>query len=100
MYNKARAWRLAATRGARAPNIGDIVVASMTELPTGKAAAADQLCAICGGGEKAMRLSLRCMAAHEIFFLFIMGKSLDIRSFLRSQEVPARRKNLLAVAWS
>ncbi len=61
MYDKRSAWSLAALapqRGA-ATNLGDIVVAAMTELPTSKAGFADQLSAVKGGGVRAERLDLR-----------------------------------------
>ncbi len=61
MYDKRSAWSLAALapqRGAKT-NLGDIVVAAMTELPTSKGGFADQLSAVRGGGVVAMRLDLR-----------------------------------------
>lgn len=61
MYDKRSAWSLAAIapqRGAKT-NLGDIVAAVMTELPTGKAGGADQLSAVRGGGVQARRVDLR-----------------------------------------
>jgi len=52
MYDKRAAWALAALapqRGART-QLGDIVVAAMTELPTSKQARSDQLSAVRGRG--------------------------------------------------
>lgn len=58
MYDKRPAWCLAAAapRGGRLP---DVVSASMTELPTVKQGAADQLSATRGGGVVAERVGLR-----------------------------------------
>jgi fructose-1,6-bisphosphatase/inositol monophosphatase family enzyme len=61
MYDKRSAWSLAGLapqRGSRTM-VADIVVAAMTELPTSKAAAADQLSAVRGGGVRAERVDLR-----------------------------------------
>ncbi|SDR86337.1 inositol monophosphatase [Opitutus sp. GAS368] len=61
MYDKRSAWSLAALapqRGAKT-NLSDIIVAAMTELPTGKAGFADQLSAVRGQGVRADRLDLR-----------------------------------------
>ena len=61
MYDKRAAWALAALapqRGART-HLGDIVVAAMTELPTSKQAASDQLSAVRGRGVVAQRHDLR-----------------------------------------
>jgi hypothetical protein len=58
MYDKRPAWCLAAA----APHGGrlrDVVSASMTELPTSKQGAADQLSATRGGGVVAERVDLR-----------------------------------------
>jgi fructose-1,6-bisphosphatase/inositol monophosphatase family enzyme len=55
MYDKRSAWILAGfapQRGART-DLGDIVVAAMTELPTGKQWRADQLSAVRGRGLRA-----------------------------------------------
>jgi fructose-1,6-bisphosphatase/inositol monophosphatase family enzyme len=58
MYDKRSAWCLAA---AAPPDGGlaDIVAAAMTELPTAKQGAADQLSATLGGGLRAERVDLR-----------------------------------------
>ena len=61
MYNKRSAWSLAALapqRGAKT-NLADIVVAAMTELPTGKAGFTDQLSVVKGAGVRAERMDLR-----------------------------------------
>jgi len=61
MYGKRSAWSLAGLapqRGART-SLADIVVAAMTELPTAKGGAADQLSAVRGGGLVAERIDLR-----------------------------------------
>jgi fructose-1,6-bisphosphatase/inositol monophosphatase family enzyme len=57
MYDKRPAWCLAAAAppGGR---LADIVAASMTELPTAKQGAADQLSAVRGGGLRAERSEL------------------------------------------
>jgi len=61
MHDKRSAWSLAALapqRGAR-NTLADLVVAAMTELPTTKAAVADQLSAVRGHGVRAVRIDLR-----------------------------------------
>jgi fructose-1,6-bisphosphatase/inositol monophosphatase family enzyme len=61
MFDKRSAWSLAALapqRGAR-NTLADLVVAAMTELPTSKAAAADQLSGVRGRGVRAERIDLR-----------------------------------------
>lgn len=61
MYDKRSAWSLAALapqRGAKT-NLGDIIVAAMTELPTSKAGFADQLSVVRGRGVTAERIDLR-----------------------------------------
>ena len=61
MYDKRSAWSLAALapqRGAKT-NLGDIVVAVMTELPTSKQGLADQLSTVRGRGVTAERTDLR-----------------------------------------
>ncbi|MDB6115378.1 MAG: inositol monophosphatase [Lacunisphaera sp.] len=61
MYDKRSAWSLAALalqRGSRT-NLRDIVVAVMTELPTSKGGAADQLSVVRGGRVVAERIDLR-----------------------------------------
>ncbi len=57
MYDKRAAWCLAAAapHGGRLP---DVVAASMTELPTSKAGAADQFSGTRGGGVRAERVDL------------------------------------------
>lgn len=61
MYEKRSAWSLAALapqRGSRT-NLGDIVVAAMTELPTSKAGQADQLSVVRGRRVWTERIDLR-----------------------------------------
>lgn len=61
MYDKRSAWSLAALapqRGTKT-DLGDIVVAAMTELPVSKAGFADQLSAVRGKGVRAERIDLR-----------------------------------------
>jgi fructose-1,6-bisphosphatase/inositol monophosphatase family enzyme len=58
MYDKRPAWCLAAA-APRGGALRDVVSASMTELPTAKMGAADQLSATRGGGVVAERLDLR-----------------------------------------
>jgi hypothetical protein len=61
MYDKRPAWSLAALapqRGAKT-NLGDLLVAAMTELPVSKQDRADQFSAVRGRGVKAERLDLR-----------------------------------------
>jgi hypothetical protein len=61
MYDKRSGWSLAGLalqRGAKT-NLNDILVAAMTELPTSKAGAVDQLSAIRGRGLRAIRMDLR-----------------------------------------
>ncbi len=61
MYDKRSAWSLAALapqRGSKT-NLSDIVVAAMTELPTGKQGLADQFSAVRGRGIKAARIDWR-----------------------------------------
>lgn len=52
MFDKRPGWALAAVAPQRGPatNLGDILVAAMTELPTSKQARADQISAVRGGG--------------------------------------------------
>lgn len=60
MYDKRSAWSLAALapqRGAQT-TLADIQVAAMTELPTSKVGAVDQLSAVRGKGVRATRLVL------------------------------------------
>jgi fructose-1,6-bisphosphatase/inositol monophosphatase family enzyme len=61
MYDKRSAWSLAALAPQRGATTGlkDIVVAAMTELPVGKAGAADQVSAVRGQGVQAERIDLR-----------------------------------------
>lgn len=61
MFDKRSAWSLAALarqRGAR-NTTADLFVAAMTELPTAKMGAADQLSAVRGRGVRAERVDLR-----------------------------------------
>jgi fructose-1,6-bisphosphatase/inositol monophosphatase family enzyme len=57
MYDKRPAWSLAAA-APPGGGLADIVAAAMTELPTAKQGAADQLSTIRGGGLKAERIDL------------------------------------------
>jgi len=68
MYDKRPAWSLAGLavqRGAR-NHLGDIVVATMTELPTSKQWRADQLSAVRGGGVVAEAVDVRSGAREKI----------------------------------
>jgi fructose-1,6-bisphosphatase/inositol monophosphatase family enzyme len=68
MYDKRSAWALAALapqRGAKT-NLGDIVVAAMTELPTSKQGRGDQLSAVRGRGVVARRHDLRTGRARPL----------------------------------
>jgi fructose-1,6-bisphosphatase/inositol monophosphatase family enzyme len=58
MYDKRSAWCLAAA-APRGGTLRDITAAAMTELPTVKQGAADQLSSVRGGGVIAERLDLR-----------------------------------------
>ena len=58
MYDKRSAWCLAAV-APRGGSLRDIVAAAMTELPTAKQGAADQLSGTRGGGVTAERVDLR-----------------------------------------
>src|SRR5262249_33198091 len=61
MYDKRSAWSLAALapqQGAQT-TLEDVVVAAMTELPTSKGGAVDQLSAVGGRGGRAERRDLR-----------------------------------------
>ena len=57
MYDKRSAWCLAAV-APPGGGLADIVAAAMTELPTAKQGAADQLSATRGGGLQAVRVDL------------------------------------------
>jgi fructose-1,6-bisphosphatase/inositol monophosphatase family enzyme len=57
MYDKRAAWTLAAA-APPGGGLADIVAAAMTELPTAKQGAADQLSATRGGGLRAARVDL------------------------------------------
>jgi fructose-1,6-bisphosphatase/inositol monophosphatase family enzyme len=61
MYDKRSAWSLAGVARQRGEKTGleDILVAAMTELPTSKAGAADQLSAVRGQGVVAERMDGR-----------------------------------------
>jgi fructose-1,6-bisphosphatase/inositol monophosphatase family enzyme len=61
MYDKRSAWCLAAV-APPGGGLADIVAAAMTELPTAKQGAADQLSATRGGGLRAERMQL---TSHE-----------------------------------
>lgn len=67
MYDKRSAWALAGLAPQRGPRTGlrDIWVAAMTELPTGKAGAADQFSAVRGGPLRATRRDLRTGAVKK-----------------------------------
>jgi fructose-1,6-bisphosphatase/inositol monophosphatase family enzyme len=58
MYDKRPAWCLAAA-APRGGSLRDVVAAAMTELPTAKQGAADQLSGTRGGGVGAERVDLR-----------------------------------------
>ena len=58
MYDKRAAWCLAGA-APRGGTLKDITAAAMTELPTAKAGAADQLSGTRGGGVRAQRMDLR-----------------------------------------
>jgi fructose-1,6-bisphosphatase/inositol monophosphatase family enzyme len=58
MYDKRPAWCLAAA-APPGGGLADIVAAAMTELPTAKQGAADQLSAVRGGGLRAERVDVR-----------------------------------------
>src|SRR4051794_30963402 len=58
MYDKRPAWCLAAA-APHGGSLRDIVAAAMTELPTTKQGAVDQLSAVRGGGVQAERVDLR-----------------------------------------
>lgn len=58
MYDKRPAWSLAAA-APHGGSLRDVVAASMTELPTAKQGAADQLSGVRGGGVIAERSDLR-----------------------------------------
>ncbi len=58
MYDKRPAWCLAAA-APHGGSLDDVVAAAMTELPTAKQGAADQLSAHAGGGLVAERVDLR-----------------------------------------
>ena len=62
MYDKRAAWCLAAV-APPGGGLADIVAAAMTELPTAKQGAADQLSATRGGGLQAERVEVRGGAA-------------------------------------
>ncbi len=63
MYDKRPAWCLAAA-APRGGSLRDVVAAAMTELPTTKQGAADQLSGVRGGGVAAERHDLRRRHAH------------------------------------
>jgi fructose-1,6-bisphosphatase/inositol monophosphatase family enzyme len=65
MYDKRPAWCLAAA-APPAGSLGDIVTAAMTELPTTKQGAADQLSAVRGSGLVAERVDLRSGAREAL----------------------------------
>jgi fructose-1,6-bisphosphatase/inositol monophosphatase family enzyme len=58
MYDKRAAWCLAAA-APRGGTLSDVVAAAMTELPTVKQGAVDQLSGVRGGGVSAERVDLR-----------------------------------------
>lgn len=60
MYDKRSAWSLAGLAVQRGPqtNLGDVLVAAMTELPTSKSGFVDQFSAVRGRGLVAERLDL------------------------------------------
>jgi fructose-1,6-bisphosphatase/inositol monophosphatase family enzyme len=65
MYDKRPAWCLAAA-APRGGSLRDLVAAAMTELPTAKQGAADQLSGTRGGGVRAERVDLRTGDRQEI----------------------------------
>jgi fructose-1,6-bisphosphatase/inositol monophosphatase family enzyme len=65
MYDKRAAWCLAAAAPVDG-SLTDIVAAAMTELPTAKQGAADQLSAVRGTGLVAERLDLRTRTAEPL----------------------------------
>jgi fructose-1,6-bisphosphatase/inositol monophosphatase family enzyme len=65
MYDKRAAWCLAAAAPPEG-SLGDIVTAAMTELPTTKQGAADQLSAVQGGGLVAEQVDLRSGAREAL----------------------------------
>lgn len=65
MYDKRPAWCLAAAT-PRGGSLRDVVAASMTELPTIKQGAVDQLSAIRGGGVVAERVDLHDRTRHAL----------------------------------
>jgi len=65
MYDKRPAWCLAAA-APPGGGLADIVAAAMTELPTAKQGAADQLSATLGGGLRAERVDLARGGRHAL----------------------------------
>ena len=65
MYDKRPAWCLAAA-APPGGGLADIVAAAMTELPTAKQGAADQLSATRGGGLRAERIDLARGGRHAL----------------------------------
>ncbi len=61
MYDKRSAWSLAALAPQRGvwTHLGDIIVAAMTELPTGKQSQGDQLSVVRGSSVRAVRIDVR-----------------------------------------
>lgn len=70
MYDKRPAWVLSAAApvasAASAARLGDVVVASMTEIPTTKQALADQYSAVRGNGVSGVRTDLGAGASREL----------------------------------
>lgn len=106
MYDKRPAWALAAVapqRGA-ATHLGDIVAATMTELPTSKQWRADQVSAVRGGGRDGVvaeavhvitgtrtRLALRPSRARDLHH----GFASLVKFFPDGKEVTARIEEAL-----
>lgn len=65
MYDKRAAWCLAAA-APPGGSLKDVVAAAMTELPSVKQGAADQLSAVRGGGLVAERVDLRTKGRHPL----------------------------------
>jgi fructose-1,6-bisphosphatase/inositol monophosphatase family enzyme len=76
MYDKRPAWSLAAAVPPGG-SLGDIVAAAMTELPTTKQGAVDQLSAVRGAGLVAERLDLRSGAREALTLRPSSAKDLE-----------------------
>ncbi len=78
MYDKRSAWTLAAVAPNRGPatNLGDIVLAVQTEVPTTKQYLADTLWAIRGEGARAVRRNL--LTGEERPFALVPSRAQDL----------------------